>query len=185
MSLALLALFALGGCGKKQEQTTAEPTNTTVQEEQTTPSTAEQKVIVETEPHDFVEINVSPDKYTWYLKDYYEKNLAAFGYTTVGGFRADYYGDGYIHFAFLTPNGEFIDIQDENDLKNWRVIGQNVAPNTEIKFIYEKEEDGSESENWVIHQSLDEVLLAVAPIDERVTAPIMTPQTSSDDPHIA
>ena len=185
MSLALLTLFALGGCVKKQEQTTAEPTNTTVQEEQTIPSTAEQKIIAETEPHDFVEINISPDKYTWYLKDYYGKNLASFGYTTMGGFRADYYGDGYIHFAFLTPNGEFIDIQDENDLKNWRVIGQNVAPNTEIKFIYEKEEDGSESENRVIHQSLDEVLLAVAPIDERVTAPIMTPQTSSDDPHIA
>lgn len=185
--LVVLMTLSLWGCGKAEQQEAPPSTARQSVPTETAPSTApistETEPLVETEPHDFVEINISPDKYTWYLKDYYGKNLASFGYTTMGGFRADYYGDGYMHLAFLTPNGEYVDIKDQDDMSKWRVIGQSLAPNTEIKYIYEVEEDGTESDSWVEYQTVDELVLALAPVGKSVKPPVLTPILPSPDPH--
>ena len=181
----IIILITLVACGKKPaapESTIPVTTEQTI-ERKTEPESTEPEPTYETEAHEFVEINLSPDKYTWYLKDYYGKNLASFGHTTMGGFRSDDYGDGYVRFSFLTPNGEFVDIQDENDLKNWRVIGQNIAPNTEIKYIFEREEDGTES-TWVAYQNVEEVVLALAPVGKAAKPLELTPIAPSPDPHI-
>lgn len=63
------------------------------------------------------EIKVSPDKYTYYVKDYVGKNLASVGYTAFGGFRADEYGQGYVKFVLENKDGKYIDAEDENELK--------------------------------------------------------------------
>ena len=43
-----------------------------------------------------ITIKESPDKYTWYIKNYVGKNCASIGYTSMGGDRMDSYGGGYI-----------------------------------------------------------------------------------------
>lgn len=192
MKKVLSAVFAgvialsLGACGKagqeKPVQTETLP-NAARQSSPAVSAATESEPTTTAEVHDYVEIQISPDKYTWYLKDYYGKNLASFGYTAMGGFRADSYGDGYIHFAFLTPSGEYVDIQDEQDLSKWRVIGQSLAPNTEIKFVYEREEDGTESDSWVEYQNIQEVVLALAPVGKSIDVPSLTPILPSPDPH--
>lgn len=181
----IIILITLVACGKKPAAPGSTIPVTTEQtiERKTEPESTEPEPTYETEAHEFVEINLSPDKYTWYLKDYYGKNLASFGHTTMGGFRSDDYGDGYVHLSFLTPNGEFVDIRDENDLKNWRVIGQNVAPNTEIKYIFEREENGTESD-WVAYQNVEEVVLALAPVGKAAKPLELTPIDPSPNPHI-
>ena len=55
--------------------------------------------------HEEVTIKTSPDKYTWYVKDYVGKNLASFGYTSLGGDRMDHYGEGYIELALINQSG--------------------------------------------------------------------------------
>ena len=42
-----------------------------------------------------ITIKNSPDKYTWYIKNYVGKNCASIGYTSMGGDRMDHYGAGY------------------------------------------------------------------------------------------
>lgn len=183
LTFAMLTALSLAACGKAEREATAPSTALESISVETVPGAAETEPLPETEPHDFVEISISPDKYTWYMKDYYGKNLASFGYTAMGGFRADHYGDGYMRFAFLTPNGEYVDIQDQNDMSKWRVVGQSIAPNTEIKYIYGSEIDGTESEGWVQYQTIDELVLALAPVGTSVEAPVLTPILPSPDPH--
>lgn len=44
----------------------------------------------ETEAVDDITIKTSPDKYTWYIKNYVGKNCASFGYTSLSGNRMDH-----------------------------------------------------------------------------------------------
>lgn len=128
-----------------------------------------------------VEIKVSPDKYTWYIKNYVGKNLAAIGYTSMGGERLDSYGSGLIELILLTPNGEYVDIHDDNDLKNWRVIGQNLEPNTEIKYTFMVDSEGEEYDNLIAYQNISEIVLALAPVGEDVKMPELTEINASAD----
>ena len=50
-----------------------------------TSSTNSEETALEDAGHEEVEVKQSPDKYTWYIKDYVGKNVAAFGYTSMGG----------------------------------------------------------------------------------------------------
>ncbi len=38
-----------------------------------------------------VAVKASPDKYTWYMRNYVDKNVASFGYASWGGDRMDEY----------------------------------------------------------------------------------------------
>ncbi len=38
-----------------------------------------------------VAVKASPGKYTWYMRNYVDKNVASFGYTSWGGDRMDEY----------------------------------------------------------------------------------------------
>lgn len=107
------------------------------------------------------EIKVSPDKYTWYIKNYVGRNAASFGYTSLGGDRTDTYGAGYLKIVFVNARGTYIDIENDDELKQYVVTDQNIEPNTEMKYIFEKDEDGQESEDWVEHQTYEEIVLGV------------------------
>ena len=106
-------------------------------------------------------INPSPDKYTWYIRDYVGKNCASIGYTSMGGDRMEHYGAGYIELVLVTPDGSYIDIETDDDLKQYVVTGQSIAPNTELKFTFKKDDDGNEYENLVATQNYEEIVLCV------------------------
>ena len=112
-------------------------------------------------PTESVTVKQSPDKYTWYIKNYVGKNCASFGYTSMGGDRMDHYGAGYIELVLVTPDGAYIDIETDDDLKQYVVTAQSIAPNTELKYTFEVDEEGNEYENLVSWQNYEEIVLCV------------------------
>ena len=109
-------------------------------------------------------IKASPDKYTWYIKDYVGRRLNSCGTARLGGFLMDDYGAGGIEFVILTDDGSDIDIDDEETLKNYIVTAQGIAPNSEIKYIFDKRSDGTEYDNLLDYQSIEEMELYVTKI---------------------
>lgn len=107
----------------------------------------------------------TPDKYTQYIRDYTGKNLANVGYTALGGFRADMYGNGYVKLTPVTKTGKYIDPSDEDLLKTYVVSKQDVKPDTELKYSYYVDPDTKEESTIVTKQSISEVLLYVKKID--------------------
>ena len=146
-----------------------------------TPTDAAQNAHDERPTVEPVEIKASPDKYTCYVKDYVGKNLAAVGYTSMNGKRMDRYDNGYLHLVLLAADGAYIDVENEVSLQDWKIIGQNLAPNTEIKYTYELDENGSEYDNLVATQSIEEIVLAVAPVGENAVAPEMAAISAAPD----
>ena len=158
----LIALFiiatVLAGCGSRSDKIwNGENTEKTTNGE-TVSNATEPK---ETEPEEAITIKTSPDKYTWYIKNYVGKNCASIGYTSMGGDRMDHYGAGYIRLVLVTPDGNYVDIETDDDLKQYVVTGQSIAPNTELKFTFEKDDDGNEYENLVATQNYEEIVLCV------------------------
>ena len=115
----------------------------------------------ETVPVDSVTIKQSPNKYTWYIRNYVGKNCASFGYTSMGGDRMDHYGAGYIELIMVTPDGAYIDIETDDNLKQYVVTAQSYAPNTELKYVFDTDEAGNEYENLVQSQNIEEIVLRV------------------------
>lgn len=139
-----------------------------------TAAPSETSSIEETESTTEVTIKESPDKYTWYIKDYVGQNLSAVGYTSMGGDRMDSYGSGYIALILLPPNGEYIDIRNQDELEKWYVIGQSLEPNTEIKYSFQVDSNGEEYDNLIACQNIEEIVLALAPVDGDAELPQMT-----------
>ena len=111
-----------------------------------------------------VAIKESPDKYTWYIKNYVGKNCASVGYTSLAGYRMDSYGDGYLKIIFVTSDGTYVDVSSEDDLKKYAVTSQSVAPNTELKLTYMKDSEGNEYDNLIESQNIEEIELSVKPV---------------------
>lgn len=130
--------------------------------------------------HKEVEVKQSPDKYTWYIKDYVGKNAAAFGYTSIGGDRMDHYGEGYLKLILVNEDGSYIDISNEEELKNYVVTAQNLEPNTELKYTFEKNEEGEEY-SLVEYQNIEEIVLAVKKVGSDANAKELTKITVSPD----
>lgn len=114
-------------------------------------------------------IKNSPDKYTWYVQDYVGRNAASFGYTSLGGDRLERYGAGYLEFIFVTEDGMYLDYSDKSLLQEYIVIGQNIAPNTEMKYEFQKDSNGQEYSNLVDFQNLRFIDLTVKRIDGEIT----------------
>lgn len=111
------------------------------------------------------EITVSPDKYTWYVRDYVGRNLASCGYLALAGDDRDAYGAGTVVFVINSDDGNYIDVSDKETLKKYVVTGQNVSPNTGIKMEVLKDGNGEEYSNLVGNQSVEEIELSVSPIE--------------------
>lgn len=110
-------------------------------------------------------IKESPDKYTQYIRDYTGKNLANVGYTALGGFRADMYGNSWVKLTPVTKTGKYIDATDEELLKSYVVSKQDVKPNSELKYAYYVDPTTNEETNMVVKKSISEVLLYVKKVD--------------------
>lgn len=112
-----------------------------------------------------IAVNASPDKYTWYVQDYVGRNAAGFGYTSLGGDRLEKYGAGFLEFVFVAEDGMFIDIEDEAQLQQYIVTGQNIAPNTEMKYVFKTDSSGKEYSNLIEFQSIRYIDLTVRRMD--------------------
>ena len=128
-----------------------------------------------------VTINQSPDKYTWYMKDYVGKNVASFAYTSLGGDRLDRYGEGLLELIFITNDGIYVDIDDEDVLKQYVVTGQSIEPNTEIKLTFQKDSKGKEYSNLIDYQNIEQIVLSVKKVGMDDAVPALTAINASPD----
>lgn len=110
---------------------------------------------------EMIPIKASPDKYTWYMRNYVGKNVAAFGYTSWGGDRMDAYGAGYIRLNFIADDGAYLGPENYDQLKQYVVTRQDIAPNTEIRLTFMKNSKGKEYSNLVQSQSYESITLYV------------------------
>lgn len=114
---------------------------------------------------EFTPITISPDKYTWYISDYTGRNLASSGYNSLGGDFRSKYGDGSLKIVIITDDGSFVDTENEDELRNYIVTGQNIAPNTELKYTFATGPDGEER-TFPDTQTVNEIELTVRSLDK-------------------
>lgn len=121
----------------------------------------------------------SPDKYTQYVGKYVGMNAASVGYTSLGGDRMVEIGKGLLQITYVTADGTYVGVDDEENLKNYVVTAQSIEPNTEVKLTFQKDSDGKEYDNLVDHQSYDKIDLAVKKVNAEDD---LTPELTSIDP---
>lgn len=153
VSFAMVMAVALVACG-------AEPVSEKMMEGESETRYEEQELIQDMSSEAVI-INTSPDKYTWYIKNYVGKNCASLGYVSMGGDRLDHYGAGLIELVFVSADGTYIDVESEDVLKEYTVISQSLAPNTELKFVFQKDSEGNEYDNLIATQNYQEIVLNV------------------------
>lgn len=146
LSAMLFVLF--GACSKEETETKKERRMT------------EATTVAETSSN-AVTIKPSPDKYTWYIKNYVGKNCAMLGYTSISEDRFDRYGEALLKLIFVSSDGNFVDITSDESLKEWVVIGQDIEPNTELKLVFQKDSNGEEYSNLIDSQTYEEIVLTV------------------------
>lgn len=130
-----------------------------------------------------VQVKTSTDKHVAYVKNYVGMNSASVGYQGLDELRHDDYGNGrYVNIVFVTPDGTHLNLSDDSeDLRQYKVSAQNVAPNSEINCTFETDSDGKEYENVVAFQSINEIVLAVDRVGQGGNANDMTAITPSPD----
>lgn len=168
LTLMATILIAVTGCGKATEDAVVKDVvegsaessqESTVQESVVQESIAPKET--ETPGFTFTQIKESPDKYTWYVKDYVGKNCATIGYGSYTGRRYDEYGATSLRLSFVTADGSYVDVESEDALKEYVVTRQNLEPNTELKLTFEKDSEGNELDYSVVHRTQREIVLAV------------------------
>ena len=118
--------------------------------------------------YESVQVLPSPDKYTYYVKNYVGQNLASIGYSSFSGDIMDRYDMLSIRIRLINADGSYIDINDTEDLKKYVVIEQMPTVNTEFKITYKTDAEGNEYDGVLSSISLEEIVLLV---DEVGTKP--------------
>lgn len=149
----------------------------------TTPSAIRFNVVpVGTEPTDedlnITKLNVSEDANAEYIRDYRGLNLGSIGeiYPGDNGVREDYADTDVV----LVPNsvdGSYIDPSDEENLKNYVIISQDVAPNSKITITYD--EDNSYSTSQTI-STINVSVVNVDSYDPSMIIPIEESETETE-----
>ena len=111
-------------------------------------------------------IQTAPDAYTYYIRDYVGRNLEECGYLSLAGDFRDAYGAATVKFVLIPEDRSYIDPTDEEQLKNYKVTEQNIAPNTEINFTLQKDSNGEEYDNLTENQNIEEVELHLSLVEE-------------------
>lgn len=139
-----------------------------------TGSTVAQNEAQKTESSTPVKIKSSDDPHIQYVKNYVGMNARQVGYTALDEMRHDRYGDGTLKIVFVTPDGSHIDLGsdendwDDSDLQDWKVVSQNLKPNTEFTYTFTSDSDGEDSDDedtsFVSTQTVDEIVLSLAKV---------------------
>lgn len=134
-----------------------------------------------------VTVKQSTDPHTWYVRNYVGMNAASVGYNALDGSRRDAYGAGTLKVIYRSLDGSYIDYSEGDEggqpesLEGFKVIAQDLAPNTELNYTFQLDENGEEYENLVSVQSYEEIVLVVAPVGSNGTAPDLTVIQASPD----
>lgn len=128
------------------------------------------------------ELRPTLDRHIYHIRDYVGRNAASFG-TVLGNDRIDEYGSGELRIAFTAEDGSYVDVSDINNLKEYVVVDQDIAPNTELKLNYETDSKGEEYDNLIRSQNYEEINLTVRRLGEDIISqmPILENTGNSND----
>lgn len=77
----------------------------------------------------------------------------------MGGDRRDEYGQSNIKLNLVTDDGSYIDPENDDILKQYVVVSQDIAPNSEMRLTYLKKSDGTEYSNLIDSQTYKGITL--------------------------
>lgn len=132
-------------------------------------------------------VKKSTDKHIWYVKNYVGMNAASVGYTALDGSRRDSYGAGTLKIIFRTKDGSYVAYSEgdkgeqPDSLQEYKVVAQDLEPNTELSYTFMLDEDGEEYDNLVSVQNYEEIVLYVAPLSSNEQPPELTHIKPSPD----
>lgn len=175
---------ALGACGTTNGTASDDANQSGVALDQSgTAPAAQGTVSSSTDGGSLVQVRTSTDKHVAYMKNYVGMNAANIGYTSLSEQRYDDYGNGrYLNIVFVTPDGSHVDfLEDDEQLKEWKVSAQSIAPDTEMAYTFQLDSDGEEYDNLVAFKSISQVVLAVDKVGESGNAKDMTKINDSPD----
>lgn len=107
------------------------------------------------------------DRHTYHIRDYVGRNAASFG-TVNGDIRIDEYGAGELQLSFTSEDGTYVDPTDQNDLQNYIVVAQDIAPNKELQLEYETDSKGNEFDNLLRSQNYEVINLTVKRLGDEI-----------------
>jgi hypothetical protein len=98
----------------------------------------------------------SPDKYTWFIKDYVGRNASDSCSYRLNEECMEDYGDSTLTIKFVTADGSKV---SKDNVSNYIVTDQSVDPDTQLTLVYE------EGYDYVKSQNIEEIVLNVKPIN--------------------
>ncbi len=114
--------------------------------------------------YNITSINSSPDRRTYYIRDYIGRNLASFG-TISESKRIDEYGAGELVISLKTEDGSYISYDDNSVLSQYIVVNQSIAANTKLSLVFNTYSDGEEMPYSVLSQNYEEITLTVQKLE--------------------
>lgn len=97
----------------------------------------------------------SPDKYTWFIKDYVGRNASDSCSYRLNEECMEDYGDATLTIKFVTEDGSKV---SKDNVKNYIVTNQSVEPDTQLTLRY------AEGYDYVEGQNIEEIILNVKPV---------------------
>lgn len=98
----------------------------------------------------------SPDKYTWFIKDYVGRNASDSCSYRLNDECMEDYGDSTLTIKFVTADGSKV---SKDNVSNYIVTDQSVDPDTQLTLVYE------EGYDYVKSQNIEEIVLNMKPIN--------------------
>ncbi len=103
--------------------------------------------------------------YTYAIRNYEGQNLASIGKLD-DHYRVDEYGRGKLRLVYCSLDGVFIDCNDEEQLKEYYVVGQSIPAGSDIVVVHQRNSRGEPYSNLIDYQSEEEIVLQVAKVGE-------------------
>lgn len=94
----------------------------------------------------------SPDKATWYIKDYVGRNASDSCSFRINGDCMEDYGDATLTIKFITEDSTKV---TKDNVGNYIVTDQSVAPDTQINLVF------ADGYDYVESQNIEEIILNV------------------------
>jgi len=106
------------------------------------------------------------DRHAYPIRNYVGRNAASVGESNLAGI-ADAYGHGWVKIIFSAADGTYVDMKDLRERRQYRVIAQDIAPDTVMTYGYHVFRGEGES-SLVEYQSHQEINLTVEKLDDAV-----------------
>lgn len=120
--------------------------------------------------------------YTYQIRNYAGKNVASIG-KMYGDYLVDEYGNGNLRIVFCTEDGILIDPNNEDQKKQYSVVGQNLPAGSELILVHQRNSSGKPYDGLVSYQSHEEIVLYVAHVGSSGFDPSFTEISPTLDRH--